>query len=307
MELSELKCYSRRLESGESELTPVFFNLDILESYINDPRYEVHFDDYSGRLSGGTTNEDYIYIQTIGLAYSEEKKRLLVVFLCYLSEMSAQDQVHWNRYENKANAKIAKPYYDNVIAGEWEFPMSFYSAILHEQLFINTLSEIIFSHTLFRETFEDERRPIEFNYLQMPTAKNYGSTIAILDGMLGQNINGKFLSDIFRKKNLTKIENQGSIRQLIQIVSTYYKVSSGPPVSEIFQVWLDVRNERNSNSNAHKPSLGRVYDEQIGHKRDEVVGRVYDSLKELRQIFQDHPKCRHVDLPERLKERVIIV
>ena len=44
------KPYSRRLFLGEPQFEPVYFDLTILEKYLNDPRYVVQNDDYSGSI-----------------------------------------------------------------------------------------------------------------------------------------------------------------------------------------------------------------------------------------------------------------
>lgn len=42
--------YSKRLALAEPQLTLIFFDIEVLERYAQDPRYEFSFNDYSGRI-----------------------------------------------------------------------------------------------------------------------------------------------------------------------------------------------------------------------------------------------------------------
>ena len=293
--------YSLRLERGESQISPIFFHLEVLEKYLNDPRYEIHFDDYSGRLSGGPSEDDYIYIQSFGLAYNEKKERLLMVFLCYLDALHPHDQIQWSRFEYHEKALVAKPYYDNLIGGEWEFPMSYYSAIIEEQIFINQLTFQIFGKPLFKRTFEENKRPIEFNYLQMPTTKNFQSLVLTMDKMLSENIDKSFLEKLLVLRPNLRLD-KGSIQTLIELLSDLYKVKSGGTISDLLSPWKKVREHRNKA--AHKITVNE-YKIELIEQRDDLVKEIYFSMFELRSILQDHPLGAALSLPERLKEKII--
>ncbi len=52
-DLSEFKSkeYTKLLALGEPQLSPKFFNIEVLERYSNDPRFNFEFEDYSGSIS----------------------------------------------------------------------------------------------------------------------------------------------------------------------------------------------------------------------------------------------------------------
>lgn len=43
--------YTKQLALGEPHLKPIFFEIEVLERYLNDPRFNFKFEDYSGRIS----------------------------------------------------------------------------------------------------------------------------------------------------------------------------------------------------------------------------------------------------------------
>ncbi|WP_298529627.1 hypothetical protein [uncultured Christiangramia sp.] len=96
--------YSKRLALAEPQLKSVFFEIDVLDRYFNDPRFDFSFDDYSGSISCKydenhqplLREEDEIFLKTFGLGFDENGKRLAVVYLRYLSDLTSEHQVYWS-------------------------------------------------------------------------------------------------------------------------------------------------------------------------------------------------------------------
>src|SRR5690606_40618010 len=43
--------YTKQLALGEPHLKPIFFEIEVLDRYFNDPRFDFEFKDYSGQIS----------------------------------------------------------------------------------------------------------------------------------------------------------------------------------------------------------------------------------------------------------------
>ena len=43
--------YTKQLALAEPHLTPIFFEIEVLDRYFNDPRFDFKFEDYSGQIS----------------------------------------------------------------------------------------------------------------------------------------------------------------------------------------------------------------------------------------------------------------
>lgn len=69
--------YSKKLALGEPQLKPIFFEIEVLERYYNDPRFEFELEDYSGKVSCKyddlynplVRKEDDIYIKSFGIGF----------------------------------------------------------------------------------------------------------------------------------------------------------------------------------------------------------------------------------------------
>lgn len=142
--------YSKKLALGEPQLKPMFFDIEVLERYYNDPRFEFKFDDYSGSIqckseelyNALVRKEDDIYIKSFGIGYDKENKRVAVVFLRYLHNLTAEHQIYWKGKERIDEYTILKEYYQNAIEGCWAFSHSIFSAFLGELKCLNELSPL---------------------------------------------------------------------------------------------------------------------------------------------------------------------
>jgi hypothetical protein len=92
--------FTRRLALGEAQLTPVFFELSVLERYYRDPRYYFRYEDMGGRISirdeasrsSDVHDRDKILLNTFGIAYDDHHNRVVVVYLRYLADLSPEHQ-----------------------------------------------------------------------------------------------------------------------------------------------------------------------------------------------------------------------
>ncbi len=120
-------CYTQKLALGEPHLKPFFFEIEVLDRYSNDPRFDFKFEDYSGRISCKydenekpiVRDEDDIFLKTFGLGFDENGNRLAVVYLRYLKDLTAEHQVYWKSREKSGNCKMLEEYHQNTIQGNW--------------------------------------------------------------------------------------------------------------------------------------------------------------------------------------------
>src|SRR5690606_25565373 len=145
--------YTKQLALGEPHLKPIFFEIEVLDRYFNDPRFDFKFEDYSGRISckydknekAIVREEDEIFLKTFGLGFDENGNRLAVVYLRYLKNLTAEHQVYWKSREKSGNCKMLEEYHQNTIQGNWSSSYSIFSGFIGEQKCINDLTKLIFS------------------------------------------------------------------------------------------------------------------------------------------------------------------
>ena len=117
--------FSKELLLGRSQLDFWSFDMAVLERYIGDPRYQVHFEDYMGRMSIGDDafnqmgfpSRDKVSLQTFGLGVDKDRFPYVIVFLRYLANLSPEHQQLWNSYAAGVEVRMTQPYYQSSIKG----------------------------------------------------------------------------------------------------------------------------------------------------------------------------------------------
>ncbi len=313
-DLSEFKNaeFTKLLALGEPQLSPRFFEIEVLERYFNDPRFDFKFGDYSGGISYRydendnpiVREEDQVFLQTFGLGFDSKNNRLAVVYLRYLKDLTAEHQVFWKSKEVTGDCKILKEYYENTINGKWasSHSISIFSAFIGEQKFLNDLSKQIFGIELFNKTFEEENRPKEFTFFFTPTLKNYNEFVLLLDKMISDNINKDFFKDKVELFELVKLEDnlierkrKGTLRLLEEWLLSTYNHPDKQILKDLFKPLKRIRNERQNP--AHKISEN-TYDEKYINKQREMIKDAYSSFRALRTVFQQHPEANGFKVPD---------
>jgi hypothetical protein len=305
--------YTKELAFAQPQLKPIFFEIEVLERYANDPRFDFDFKDYSGRISCKyddndkpyVRKEDEVFLKTFGLGFDDNKKRVAVVYLRYLSDLTPEHQVYWKSREKGGNCKMLEEYHQNTIQGNWTSSYSIFSGLIGELSCLNEISETIFSKSLFRKNFNDEKRPKEFTFFFTPTLKNYNDFVHLLDKMLSENINKDFFKGKMELYDIAEIEDglverkpKGTIRLLEEWLLGIFKTEKESELKDIFKPIKKVRRERQNP--AHKISENE-YDDKFTELQKKLVSDAYGSIRALRLIFQQHPKAKDFKVPDWLE------
>lgn len=306
----ETKPYSKKLAFGEAQLSPIFFDLDVLERYFIDPRYNFQFEDYRGQISIIETEEqksqlrepDQVFLKTFGLGYDNEDNRVIVVYIRYLSDLTPEHQLYWKTKEMTSPCKMVKDYYENTIRGAWSSGYSLFSAFIEEQGIINEMSKLITGKYLFRETYNKIKRPKEFTFFTSPTLFNYESFISLLDKLISQNINNDFFDGYIEKFELKKIsesvferKEKGTLKLLEEWLRINFQLVNEDGYKILFSAFKKVRVARQKP--AHKIS-DNYYDKKFFKNQMELLKEVYFSMHGLRCILQQHPSTQKYEIPK---------
>ena len=306
----ENKVYTKQLAKGEPHLRPVFFEIEVLERYFNDPRFDFKFEDYSGQISCKydendnpiVREEDQIFLKSFGLGFDSNGNRLAVVYLRYLKDLTKEHQVIWNGKEVNENCEILKEYHENTIQGNWTFSYSIFSGFVGELKCLNDLSKTIFRKPIFLKDFDKENRPKEFTFFFTPTLKNYYEFVSILDKMISENINKDFFNgkvELFEfeelEEGVVERKRKGTLRLFEEWLISIYKIDNKELLKDLFKPFRKVRKERQNP--AHKISEN-VYDKRFIEKQKKLISDSYSSVRALREIFQQHPKAKNIEIPD---------
>ena len=305
--------YTKLLALAEPHLSPRFFDIEVLERYANDPRFDFKFNDYSGRISYKyddndnpiVREEDQVFLKTFGLGFDSKGNRLAVVYLRYLKDLTPEHQFYWQTREVSGDCKILKEYHENSINGNWTFSYSIFTAFIGELKCLNDLSKMIFEINLFNQDFEKKNRPKAFTFFFTPTLKNYDEFIMLLDKMISDNINKDFFKDKIDLFDLEKIDDnlverkpKGTLRLLEEWLLSTYNYSNKQVLIDIFKPLKKVRRERQNP--AHRINENE-YDLKYINKQKELINQSYSSIRALRTIFQQHPKANGFKVPDWLE------
>ncbi|WP_372753755.1 hypothetical protein [Mariniflexile sp.] len=302
--------YTKALALGEPQLTPKFFDIEVLERYSNDPRFNFVFEDYSGRISAKyddnqkslVRGEDNVFLKSFGLGFDENDNRLAVVYLRYLNDLTPEHQVFWKSKERNRNCLVLEEYYENTIKGNWTSSYSVFTAFIGELMCLNDISLTIFNKPLFRKNFNEYNRPKEFTFFFSPTLKNYNDFVLLLDKMISDNINKEFFEGKVELYDYVEIGNgikerrsKGTLRLLEEWLGGIFKAEQDQELKKIFSVLKNIRRQRQNP--AHKISENE-YDNKYIEQQKQLINSAHHSIKGLRYIFKQHPRAENFEIPD---------
>lgn len=296
--------FTKRLALAEAKLTPVYFDLGVLDRYYGDPRYRFDFHDFGGTIgittehyeSPGMADKDKVLLQSFGIGYNADRERVAIAFLTYLADLSPEHQQIWAAYAVSGGCTMNSDYLRTMVYGHWSEYYSAYQAFLTEQAEINKLALLIGKPDLFRETFEEDR-PEGFHAMLRPTRKNFDEFIHLLDKMLSENINRDFFKGdmplerkVPRGDGTFEVQRPGTLQLLEEWLKKRYRTSDGEDVSR--EVLKPLREVRKLRQRPAHDLRGNEYDLAYPKQQDDMLGRACRALTMLRFIFWSHPRAR---------------
>ena len=296
--------FAKRLLLGEPQLTTVFFDLQVLDSYYSDPRYYYEFVDYQGRIciltdhyeSQDVPKRDKVLLERFGMGYDPDRNRLVVVSLRDLARLSAEHQQVWSTYaRSDTHNKMAAEYYEASIQGTWPDSISVYEAILREQALINEMVRLMGKPPLFRRTFETDW-PRDFSVLLRPTLKGYFDFVHTMDKMLSDNINKDFFRDdipleeeITRKDGKVEVRQHATVSLLDKWLRKTVRLGDDAPYEAIVGPLRRVRQLRQRP--AHDLPQD-AFDSKYHRDQEELVAEVHQGLTGLCLVLSTHPRVK---------------
>lgn len=301
--------YDKFLALGGVHLQPIYFDMGVLNNYLDDPRYKLKLKDYHGSLSyeiledTKLDSKGYYELNTFGLGYDNNGIRVVVAYPRYLRYLSRSQQNHWEAYEKTSPCKVIKAYLDNTLEGCFAFPQSIASGILNERAYINKLWKAIFEENLFLKDYVIEDLPPYYSFLFRPTTKDLNRFYLILDKLISDNLNVTHLKNLLLNgyDNLPPYKDKvdekiGSLVALELWIDNIYTLNNGTKIGKEIVVPLkQVRKKRQPE--AHKIISENTLNPEIYKLQDDILHAVYDSFCKLRSMLLSHPKAKGLTPP----------
>ncbi len=302
--------FSLCLALGEPQLSLKYFDLVVLESYRNDPRYYFQHDDIHGTISvkdehymegdSIVPDRDQALLQTFGFGYDKDTNRAAAVFLRYLHNLTPEHQRIWEARELRGEY-LPHPDYWKASMGEWSLNTSIFVAFMEELRIINEMTKAMGRKRLFSRDFSEER-PREFAFLLRPTQKAFNEFVHVLDKMLSENIAKKFFGkDVALEREQVRADGKimahpkGTITLLDEWIDHQVHLIDPKPKDEMIATFRKIRQLRQSPAHTVKEDM---FDKLIFKEQRKLVVDAYNAVRTLRLIFAIHPATKVVEVPE---------
>lgn len=313
---SQDRPFTRRLMLGEAQLNFHAFDLSVLEFYRNDPRYHYETNDIGGWISvrdaysdpaiepntAKMHKRDQVFLQSFGFGYDDDMDRAVVVFTCYLADLSPEHQQIWNAKRLDGTYRLHPDYYRNSILGDWGTKISIFEAFTSELKHINAMVKLMRKPPLFRNEFEI--RPKGFSFLVRPTTKELNDFVLLLDQMMSDNLNKDFFRgdlaleiDSPRDDGKIVVTAKGTIQLLEQWFQKMMRFSDPKPFNESMATFRMVRKLRQAP--AHKAE-DNTFDQKLFKEQRSIVMKAYGAVRTIRLMLANHPAVSKYKVPDEL-------
>jgi len=308
--------FTLRLALGEPALEFHAFDLDILESYRNDPRYLYTCDDISGNIcisdryyeDAAMREADKILLRGFGFCFDKNSTRAVAAYVRDLSQLSPEHQQKWETRRISGEFCL----HPDFLARSWgQFPkgISVFSAFLKEQKLVNKMCERMGKPPLFRKIYVERDRPRYFGFLIRPTRHEYEHFVHSLDRLMSDNLNRKFfrgdvsLEDEIRQNDgRIEIRQKGTIKLLEDWLQRKFRTTYRNPINEMIDTFREVRKQRQKPAHTNSDD---EFNQDFLHKQRDIMERAYHAINVLRQIFAQHSSNRDFNFNSHLDELVI--
>ncbi len=304
--------YTKIMKKGEKQFKIVYFDIEILERYINNPKFIVMDNGYRGKIypkdeycQDDTINNEYI--KDYGMAYIDGEKinRAIGVFICDLSSLSSRKQMLWKGFEllNQDQCKINSGFVENLIEGKWVTKVWIFHALIEEMKVINNQCEAMQIPKLFNKTFGTHytEMPEGYRNIFLPSLKNYYDFVLVLEKMVVHNISYKtfqkkapYISSVERKDKDGK--DKGSLVMFDEWLDK--NIATNENTSEI--IIKPLRNIRKIRQKPAHELTSNEYDISLYQKQIDLVNEAYTAVRDIRLFFSNHPLAKDIEIPEYL-------
>lgn len=306
------KGYFENIYSEKDYLKPVYFDIQVLERYFEDPKYLIFYSDYRGSI---VIDDKYVdenverieYLRDFGLAYKKDDfyDRAVVTFAGDLIKLPSKMQSHFYSYylENQNDYYPNDGFVKNLIMGEWVDYISIYQALTMEIYYINEMCSAIGIPKMFLQEFSfdtswQNERPSDFHILLMPTEKKYYDFIITLEKMITGNLNiNTFLTSACLINPVEREDSEGKIKGSLTLLVEW--ITQNVKLANIDgDIKLPLRKLiKERQTPAHK-LIENKYDKIYWKKQNDFIQDVYVAVRNIRLVMANHPMCKNVKIPD---------
>ncbi len=293
--------FERMMAKGQGTLELAFFQMDVLEAYRNDSRYDFQFGDAGAHmhvsdeayLDTDEPSHDKVSLSHIGFAYDFETLdfedsdspiiRRVAVFLGDLAKLSPQHQQRWNTYRVNEPNLHPHPLWWGQQMGEWADGVGPFGRLFIELRNINELTTNAFGSAMFASI----KRPEDLGWLLRPSSKEWDGFISLLDKILSENLRKAF----FDEAEIPSQDNGQPIGTLnrLRLFMCAHGVSQENSLSALKPL-KDIRKARQRPAHALNKN---ITDRTFIRRQITLLHDVNETLVSIRKWLATHPANHH--------------
>jgi len=304
--------YTAMMQRGKKQFDIVYFNIEILERYANNPQFYIFDNGYRGSIS---PKDDFYddpnikgeYIKDYGMAYIDDEilKRAVGVFVCDLSKLTGKKQMLWKGFElpDQSSCKINAGFIENLVLGKWVTVHWIFHALIDEMIVINKQCARIGIPTLFNKTFGIQyfEMPEGYRNILLPTLKNFYDFVLVLEKMVIHNLSIKTFQEVAPYiKTIDRNDEAGKEKGSLTMLEEWLKknISGNDSIREV--VIKPLRGLRTIRQKPAHELTSNKYDVHLYQRQADLVHDVYTAIRALRLLFAGHPLTQDIEIPEYL-------
>jgi hypothetical protein len=286
--------FRQRLARGGGQLDVVFFQMDVLEAYRNDPRFTFTFTDSGVRASitdrvyedADEPQRDKVSLRA-GFAYrmpiqdGEPVIRYVVAFLRDLTRLSPEHQRRWETYEVPENGIRPHPIWMANAMGDWTDKVGPFDAFFGELGALDDLHEQAFGANLLKTT----ARPGSFGWILRASQLEWDNFIQTLDKLLSENLR----HEAFDVADIPRRDEDGQTIATLNRLDRFLE-RAGVTREERREVLRPLREVRTARSFPAHALRANISDDSFVRRQAELLGAVTASIESLRSFWQTHPR-----------------
>jgi len=306
------KPYTDLLQKGEEQFKIIFFDIEILERYNNNPKFLIIDYGYRGVIyvKDEHTNDEtieYEYIKNYGMAYKDGEylDRAVGVFVCDLANLSAQKQTMWKVFElpDQLKCHINQGFIKNLIIGEWVEEIWIFHALIEEMKVINEQCEHMKIPKLFNKTFGTHysEMPEGYRSILLPTLKNFNDFVLVLEKIVVHNISyDTFQKDTTYTRSVERKDKSDNFKGSLVMLEEWLikNVKTTENITDI--IIKPLRNIRSIRQQPAHELVSNQYDITLYKKQIDLMNETYSAINAIRVLFSHHPLAKDVKVPEYL-------
>lgn len=306
------KPYSDLMQKGMEQFKIIYFEIEILERYNNNPRFLIMDNGYRGNIYVKDEYSDdetlvHEYIKNYGMAYIEGEylQRAVGVFVCDLAKLSSQKQMMWKGFElqDQEKCQISSGFVKNLIMGEWVEEIWIFHALIEEMTIINEQCEHMKIPHLFNKTFGTHysEMPEGFRNILLPTLKNYYDFVLVLEKLVVHNISYEtFQKNTMYTRSVERKDEAGNFKGSLVMLEEWLikNIRTTENLTDI--IIRPLRNIRKIRQLPAHELISNQYDVTLYKKQIELMNDTYSAISAIRVFFSRHPLAKEVKVPDYL-------